>query len=358
MVASADWGGPQRYAFDICRHYQSEGWKVIVLTRDARAIDRNFIVAGFDVRHAPLRDYPDYYSARRLQKIFREIPRGEGIVHVHRYNDALTCILARKFAGRPDIRLVATRHKAEKGRDSMLRRIIYRGIDSHLFVSQFSKEKFYEGWPDGRSPLADNKTAITFNSLLDVPEEPVPEPEKGPISGAYRGGLKPGKGLETLIEALALADKVKFRLKIMGHGNPDYVDGLRRKAQELGVAERIDWIRNSDFPAEEMKKIHFGILPSDGPEAFGMANLEFMAFGKPQISTFSGAESEFLIPGDDSLKVPARDARQLADAMSLLAGDAALRQRLGTNAFRRYASRFSWPHFVATLSPHYGISVP
>lgn len=352
-MASAEWNGPQRYAFDICRHFKQLGWPVKVLTRDAKAVDRNFLAAGIDVCHAPLRDYPDYYSARALANIFSQMPKGAGVVHVHRYNDALTCILAKRIAGRHDIRLVATRHKAETGRDSMLRRLIYKHLDSHLFVSEYSKTKFYEGWPPGKSPLCEEKTAVTFNSLLDVPETPPCEPERGPVYAAYRGGLKPGKGLETLIDALSLTGKNRFRLKIMGQGHPDYVDSLRRRAESNGVADRIDWVRKSDFPVEEFSRIHFGVLPSDTPEAFGMANLEFMAFGKPQISTFIGAQHEFLLPGEDSLEVPPSDARALADAMIRMAGDASLRKSLGQKAFSRYNEILSWPIFISKILPHY-----
>lgn len=332
-----------------------QGWRIQVLTRDAKAVDQNFLDAGIKVCHAPLRDYPDYYSARKMASMFRQMPKGGAIVHVHRYNDAFTCILARKLARRDDIRLVATRHKAEIGRDSFLRRIIYRGLDSHLFVSEFSKEKFYEGWAPGKSPLAEEKTAVTFNSLLDVPDAPLEEPARGPISAAYRGGLKPGKGLETLIRSLSLIGKTKLRLKIMGHGHPDYVDQLRTLAMQLGVDDRIDWMRNSDFPREEFSKIHFGILPSEAPEAFGMANLEFMAAGKPQIATFSGAQKEFLKAGEDSIEVAPGNAEELALAILKLTNDPSLRSSLGNRASERYNKYFAWPRFVESLKPHYQI---
>lgn len=353
VVPSGEWGGRERYAFDICRHYSAEGWHTTVLTRDARAVDSQFRQAGIEVRHAPLRQYPDYYSARAMARLFADMPRGEGIVHVHRYNDALTCILARRIARRPDIRLVATRHKAEKGRDSLLRRIIYKGIDSHLFVSEFSKKIFFEAWPKGNSPLREEKTAITFNSLFRASEKALPEPAHGPISAAYRGKLSPGKGLETLIDAFGLLKGSKIRLRIMGKGNPDYVDSLRRRAQMAGVAEQIDWSRDTDFMEEKLARIHFGVHPADEPEAFGMASLEFMACGKPQISTFCGAEKEILSPGNDSIEVPGSNPEKLAEAIRKLASDSALRIEMGRKAFDRYIDKFSWSHFIRRLEPHY-----
>lgn len=361
VVSSGEWGGPERYAFDICRHYSSLGWDVRVLTRDTRAVDRPFELEGIPLAHAPLRLYPDIYSALAMRSLFAGIPQGEGIVHVHTYSDALTCLIGRRLARRPDIRLVMTSHTAAPGTDGPLRRLVYSGIDSYLFVSEFARERFYESW-NGRPPLDPSKAAVTYNSLLRRGEEIMPEPERGPVSAAYRGKLKPGKGLETLIDAFALLRQSKIRLRIMGKGKPDYVDGLRRRAQMAGVADQIDWSRDTYFAEDSLAKVHFGVLPSTEPEAFGMANLEFMACGKPQISTFTGAQREFLSAGSDSLEVEPSNPAALADAIRRLASDPGLRGRLGSEAFRRYGALFSWSHFIDRLSPHYvpkpGASMP
>lgn len=353
LVSSGEWGGPERYAFDICRHFSARGFDVRVLTRDARAVDAPFRKAGIPISHAPLRPYPDFWSARRLARMLATVEKGEGVVHVHTYSDALTVILGRLMARRPDIRLVATRHLAEKGHDSLLRRFIYNGIDSHLFVSEFSKHKFYERWAPDRSPLPESKTDVTYNSLLDMSGDPMPKPEKGPVSAAYRGKLKAGKGLETLIDAFALLKKSKIRLRIMGKGKPDYVDTLRRRAQMAGIADQIDWSRDTDFAEGTLAKVHFGVLPSVEPEAFGMANLEFMACGKPQISTFSGAQREMLVSGENAIEVPPGEPEPLAEAISLLASSPDLRADMGQKAFQRYNSLYSWNKFITRLNPHY-----
>ena len=353
VVASAEWDGPGRYAFDICNYFNRRGWKVKVMTRDARAVDRPFREEKIEIRHAPLRDYPDYYSALALVRQFKEIPKGRGIVHVHRYNDALTCIIARKLSRRPDIRLVATRHKADPGRDSFLRRVIYSGIDSHLFVSDFSRKMFLSGWDDNKCPLKEEKMAIAYNSLYQPVDELLPEPEKGPIVAVYRGGLKKGKGLETLLKAFSVVKVKKVRLKIVGRGHPDYVDSLRQLAHDLGISDKIDWIRGSEFPFHVLRESQFGVFPSAAPEAFGMANLELMACGRPQISTFEGAQGEFLKPGVDALAIPPDNPEALADAIRRLASDPDLRLKMGESSYNNYISNFSWPRFLERLMPCY-----
>lgn len=352
-MASGEWGGPQRYALDICRHFRSQGWKVRVITRDAKAVDTPFLREGISVRHAPLRDYPDLFSALMLARMMRRIPKGEGIVHVHRYNDALTAIVARLLARRPDIRLVSTRHRADLGRRGLVRRIVYAGIDSHLFVSEFSRQRFLQVWPEGECPVAEGRMSVAFNSLLTPEPGPCPEPERGPVVALYRGGLKPGKGLETLIDALSLLKDVRMRLRIVGRGMPDYVDQIRRRAVTRGVMERIDWVRRADFPADVIAQCHFGVFPSATPEAFGMANLELMACGRPQISTFTGGQKEFLTPGADALEVAPADASSLAEAMRRLATDPALRSHMGEQARRHYTESLSWPRFLERLLPAY-----
>lgn len=356
IVGGDSWGGPERYALDICRHFKSEGWKVRVVTRDCKDVDSRFEEAGISLRHAALRRYPDIFSAMILRSMFAKIKPGEGIVHVHNFYDAFTALLARRIARRPDIRIVATRHEWTRGVDSWWRRKVYAGIDHLLFVSDFSRERFLAGWPDCNVPVDENKTGVAYNSLLIDTENVAPEPEKGPVVAMFRGRLRPGKGLETLIDALSLLKNLKLRLRIVGTGDPDYIDAIRRRAIHRGVMEKIDWTRRNVDAVPLIRESHFGVFPSVEPEAFGMSNLEFMACGRPQISTLTGGQREFLIPGEDSLESLPADATSLAEAMRCLATDRELRARMGERALQTFRTRLSWPQFISRLLPAYGVS--
>ncbi|MCM1378359.1 MAG: glycosyltransferase family 4 protein [Clostridium sp.] len=352
ILGSNTWGGPERYAYDICRHFRSRGWRVRVVTRDVALLDSRFSQAGISLRHAPLRNYPDVFSALILRSTFLKIPRGEGIVHVHNHHDALTAIIARKLSRRSDIRIVFTRHKGVRGKDSWLRSFIYRQIDAFLFVSEFSRRRFLAAWPDGNYPFDIAHTFVGYNSFFEE-HSPLEEPTRGPITALYHGRLKAGKGLETLIDALALLKNTRMRVKIAGTGDPDYCDALRRRAVNRGVMEKIDWVKSNGDSLQYIRDSHFGVFPSVEPEAFGMAGLEMMACGRPQISTLTGGEKEFLEAGVDALEVRPTDASSLAEAMRRLATDADLRKEMGNAAAGKYNIRFSWPHFVHRLLPAY-----
>ena len=241
LISSNHWGGAWQYALDLCSHFLGKGWKVTALTCDAKAVDDRFRSAGVGLRHAPLRGLFDPASALILSSMLKEIPAGEGIVHVHRYRDAFTALLARRLAKRPDIRVVATRHSVRRGRDTLLFRRIYRNVDAHIFVSHLAYDAFRTTWEPAPAPLPDGRVHIIHNSL-NLPDSPPPEePEKGPVTAMYHGPLVEGKGLETIIDALVSLRDLKMRMKICGKGSPDFLDKLRRRAMTRGVMEMIDW---------------------------------------------------------------------------------------------------------------------
>ncbi len=345
-------GGPQRYALDICRHYVSEGHEVLALTRDAKAIDRRFAEAGVALAHAPLRDYPDLFSSLALKPILQRSPKNETIVHVHRYRDALTVILARKMARRPDVKIIVTRHIFEKGRTAWLRRYIYRQVDAHIFVSEAAKKEFLSAWPHGRYPFDTARLFVAYNSRNITPARE-PLPPKGAVTAMFHGTLRPGKGLETLIEALGMLKDTRLRLKIAGTGDPDFIDSLRRRASALGVMERIDWIRNIEDPITLISSCHFGVLPSTEPEGFGMANAEYMAAGRAQITTFNGARAEYMTPEVEALETAPGDAEDLAAKMRILYVDKELCALLGRRAAESYDRRLDWPHFINRIDNIY-----
>lgn len=355
LIASSSMGGRERYALDICSHFAAAGHDVIAVTRDAKAVDEQFAGHGISLRHAPLRDYPDFFSSVILRNIINEQPDVYTIIHVHRYRDALTAITARHWTNRHDIRIIATRHKAAPGKNNWLRRLIYRNLDANIFVSDFSRRTFLSSWPDGRLPFDSRRLYVALNSRRNTPER-VPEPTRGAITAMYHGLIKPGKGIETIIRALDIIKqqkRVRLRLRIAGTGETDYIDSIRRLALRHDVLDMIDWSRNIEDPATLVAGSHFGVLPSDIPEAFGMSNIEYMMAGRPQISTFNGAQNEYLTPGVDALAVPAGDPEALADAMTRLASDPTLRLAVGEAAARRYDTLLAWPGYISEIASIY-----
>ena len=352
LVSSNRWGGAQKYAVDICSHFHKEGWDVTAITRDAKVVDDRFRKVGINLLHAPLRGFFDPASAFILARRLRQVGHNNGYIHVHRYRDAFTALLAKRIAKRPDIRVISTRHTVRPGRNSWLFRRIYDKINAHIFVSRTAFERFKSPWPQ-RLPMRVSTVHIILNSVNTPYSLPTDPPEKGPIFALYIGPVVKGKGIETIIDALPSLRGLKLRLRICGTGNPDYLDELRRRAMARNVMEMIDWSRNEDKARDIISQSHFAVLPSVEREGFGLSNLLVMASGRPIICSPNGAQSEYLTDGETAIFVPPLSPSALADAMRTLATDNAMRTIIGNNAFKYYAKYLSWESFIPKLQKIY-----
>lgn len=357
LVSCNRWRGSAQYALDICSDLIRSGWETSVYTRDAKAVDSRFQRAGIPLRHAPLAGLLDFPTILALA---RQLRSGEGrcVVHTHRYRDALTALLARRLSRRDDTRVVLTRHSARPGRDNPLYRHIYSGLDAQIFISATVRERFLSTWKGRALPFPADRLHTLYESIPLLPTAPVPESARGPRIALYAGAIKPGKGLETLIDALLLLKGARTRLRIAGNGDPDYADTLRRRMQARGVDHLIDWVRDPDDIASLTAEAHFGVLPAVEPEPFGLNNLQFMACGRPLVCTDNGGQSEYLTDGVDALLVRPADAEALGQAMLRLATDDPLRHAMGRRAYDTFTRRLSWPAFRESLLKIYTGETP
>ncbi len=102
VLSSVMWSGVERYALDICRHCRDNGDQVLVVTRDARAVDDVFRHQGIDVRFAPLGGFLSYHAVKGICDVLAESNEATA-VHCHNTRDAFAALTARQLLGRHDI---------------------------------------------------------------------------------------------------------------------------------------------------------------------------------------------------------------------------------------------------------------
>ncbi|MFP5262434.1 MAG: glycosyltransferase family 4 protein [Blastocatellia bacterium] len=85
---------------------------------------------------------------------------------------------------------------------------------------------------------------------------------------------------------------------------------------------------------------------SDGSEFFGSPTklFEYMAMARPVVASRLGQIADVIIDGENGLLVEPGDAGELARAIERLAGDEALRERLGAEARRTVIEHYTWRH--------------
>lgn len=140
--------------------------------------------------------------------------------------------------------------------------------------------------------------------------------EKDKIIG-FVGRLVPAKGIEYLIEAASYLKKQYENLKVIITGDGYLLDGLRQKAEELGINDIIVFTgKRRDIP-DILSCINIFVMPSI---AEGLPNslLEAMAMGKPVIATEAGGTPEIIKNEFNGLLVPPGNSKGIAEAIMIL----------------------------------------
>jgi glycogen(starch) synthase len=162
----------------------------------------------------------------------------------------------------------------------------------------------------------------------------------------YIGRVDRQKGIDTAVRALAKLPR-EASLDVWGTGHERYIEEMRALAGELGVSERVRF-RGWAGPDERLAAYGAAdtvVFPVRWEEPFGLVPLEAMGVGRPVVSTARGGASEFLRDGENALLFEPDDFQALARAVSRLASDQALRERLLTGG-RRTAEQFTIERFA------------
>ncbi|MFL5538911.1 MAG: glycosyltransferase [Longimicrobiaceae bacterium] len=160
----------------------------------------------------------------------------------------------------------------------------------------------------------------------------------GPRIVLAAGRLVYYKGFEYLVRAMR---RVDAHLLIAGDG--PLLGDLRRAAAEAGVEAKVTLLgRVPDLRPLYHAADVFALPSVARSEAFGIVQMEAMACGVPVVNTALDTGVPFVSPhGVTGLTVPPADAEALADALSRLLADDALRARMGRAGRERVAGELS-----------------
>lgn len=145
------------------------------------------------------------------------------------------------------------------------------------------------------------------------------------------GRLHPQKNQALLIRAFADFQEThpEYTLELYGEG--EMLDELMQLAESLGLAGRVIFHGNVENVHGEIADAMMFVLSSDF-EGLSNALLECMMMGMPCISTDCTGSVDVIRTGENGILVERGNKDQLADAMTLLAEDDELREKLGRNA--------------------------
>jgi rhamnosyl/mannosyltransferase len=154
------------------------------------------------------------------------------------------------------------------------------------------------------------------------------------------------KGFDVLVDAMRDVDA---QLYLVGEG--ELRPALEARVRRLGLEGRVTLLGAQDDLAPLYDACDVFVLPSTHrSEAFGIVQLEAMAFGKPVVSTRLGTGVDWVNAHElTGLTVPPGDAGALARAIGRLLASPALRARLGAAGRRRVEQEFTTARAAETV---------
>jgi glycosyltransferase involved in cell wall biosynthesis len=138
----------------------------------------------------------------------------------------------------------------------------------------------------------------------------------------FLGRLAEKKGVEYLLEAMALDQLRSLDVRLTIAGDGPLAPELRSRAQSLGLSDRVRFVGfvTGDTRAECVRQAAIVVVPSvvtarGDAEGMPVVLLEALAAGKLCVATDASGAADVL-QGGDALLVPQKDAAALATAIA------------------------------------------
>jgi glycosyltransferase involved in cell wall biosynthesis len=302
--------------------------------------------AARQYRQAPLYELPmrgrwDFSAARRIARLARQ--EGYRLLHTHTPRTAMIGRLASLAAGLPMVHHVhspAARDSTRRWRNRInaaVERLSLWGSPHLVAVSEsLGRSMIQRGFAADRITVVHNGVPCLRPALrCDGP------PETWTLGCVAL--LRPRKGIEVLLEALAILrrERLPVRLRVVGpFETPAYEAEIRGLASRYGLGEAVDWAGfTSDVP-RELERMDLFVLPSLFGEGLPMVLLEAMAAGVPVVAARVEGVPEAIRDGIDGLLVPPGSAADLTRAVASV-----VRGEVDWAAWRSSASARQAEHF-------------
>jgi glycosyltransferase involved in cell wall biosynthesis len=267
---------------------------------------------------------------------------------------AYGCNVARMLSGKRKIPVILTLQEGDSenhlrysrgGLISLSWRLALKCTDFLTAISTFLLHRGELFGYRGRSALVPNGVDVQLFSRQFSPEEKEVT--------ARKLGKKPGEVFLVTVSRLthknAIDDIIRSlvrlpeRVSLLIIGKGEEGPALQALARELDVASRVKFI---GFVPNESIPLYFSICdifvrPSRS-EGFGNSFIEAMAARLPVIATPVGGIPDFLDDKETGLFCSPDNPQSIAEAVTLLLGDAALADHVSDRAFQRVSERYDW----------------
>jgi glycosyltransferase involved in cell wall biosynthesis len=199
------------------------------------------------------------------------------------------------------------------------------------------------GVPDSMIRVIHNSVPIA--PLASIEDRRAWRAELGLADGACwavtSGRLIRLKGNMEAIRAVALVREHGLDLRLLMLGKGPEESALADEIRRLGLADAVVFAGWRNDLSRIIPAVDLALLPSQHDDAFPRSVIEAMAYALPVVATEYGGAQEAFVDGVSGVLVRGRGPETMAEGLTRLAGDAALRARMGHEARALAVRRFS-----------------
>ncbi len=292
-----------------------------------------------------------------LRRIIRRFQ--PNLIHL---NDGIQMVRHGALAARLSRRPAICHYRAFDPPLPIDRAVTTSGITGWIFISQAVAEAQFAamGRPRRWQVIPNAIDLDEFDQPVDIAavRASLGVPVDAPLVGMV-GRVAPWKGQHVFVEALVQVSRVHPKVHGVIAGLAEELDGpgyaaeVRRRADELGLGERLHMVgHRSDVP-QVLAALDCGVHCSVRPEPFGRVIIEGMAARLAMVASSAGGATEIIADGVDGLLTPPGDAAALAQALDRLLADPAERARIALAGRRTVEQRYQIDAHVAAVCSFY-----
>lgn len=211
----------------------------------------------------------------------------------------------------------------------------------YIVVSKYLKNQLI------KSGVSANKIAVVYNGS-DFPTPKI-RPHKRLVIGSV-GRLHPVKGYDLLINAFALMDNKRLRLKIAGVG--EELDNLKSLAKDLGISERVEFVGFQKDIYKFLDTIDV-YAQSSLSEGFGLSVIEAMSQNLPVVVTPAGSLVEIVDNGRTGIVSADFSPQLMAISIAKLVSNYEYSKQMGENAREYVVKNFDIKNWVKNTTKVY-----
>lgn len=309
--------------------------------------------SSFTIEPSLKRDPKPLSDLRALFRLRRFILNGDyDIVHTHTSKAGIIGRLAARLAGRP-VTVHSTHGHVFYGYFGKLKTSLFVFLEKHIATITDRVFCLTEMEIEDHLTLNIGTRGLFSCVYSGVPLEQYATPANPREQTREKLGLPPAalvigavaridpvKGIRHIVEAFKLLHAENPNAHLLLAGDGEDRPELEKLSREYGISDRLHFLGHRTDIADLLHAMDIFALPSLN-EGYGKAIVEAFCAGLPVVATRVGGIPALIKDGETGILVPPADPAALANAISRLLNDPALRQQLSAASLRRVSDDLS-----------------